>query len=207
MAFALLQTALLMPAELALNSLLKLDAATPSRLQNLQGKTLAVHVTQPQLVIFVSITNKGLHLSPIFEGQPDASLHGSIPALLKLLSKSASVTNLHTVDVELRGNTGFVQQLQNLLLDLDVDWEFQLSRIIGNLPTSMISSSVNQVVDFAKQSGGRFKQNLQDYLAEESTLLPHAHELEAHYAAIDELALRVDRLQARFDFYVTSRNK
>jgi ubiquinone biosynthesis protein UbiJ len=97
-----------------------------------------------------------------------------------------------------------VQQLQNLLLDLDVDWEFQLSGIIGNLPTSVISSGVHRAVDFTKQSAGRFKQSLQDYLAEESTLLPRAHELEAHYAAIAELALRVDRLQARFDLYASA---
>jgi ubiquinone biosynthesis accessory factor UbiJ len=204
MALELFQTALLMPVELALNGLLRLDAATPSRLQNLQGKTLSVHVTQPQFDTFVSITDKGLHLSPIFEGEPDASLHGSIPALLKLLSKGASVANLHASNVELRGNTGFVQQLQNLLLDLDIDWEFQLSRIIGNLPTSVISSGFNQTMDFAKQSGSRFKQNLQDYLAEESTLLPRVHELEARYAAINELALRVDRLQASIDFYANS---
>jgi ubiquinone biosynthesis protein UbiJ len=204
MAFELFQTALLMPAELALNSLLKLDAATPSRLQNLQGKTLAVHVTQPQFVIYLSITHQGLHLSPLFEGEPDASLHGSIPALLRLLSKGNGITSLHASNVELRGNTSFVQQLQNLLLDLDIDWEFQFSRIIGNLPTSVLSSGFNQAADFAKQSSSRFKQNLQDYLAEESTLLPRTHELEAHYAAINALALRVDRLQAKFDLYARS---
>jgi ubiquinone biosynthesis protein UbiJ len=43
------------------------------------------------------------------------------------------------------------------------------------------------------------QQNLQDYLAEESTLLPRAHELEAFYSAINELTLRVDRLQARIE--------
>jgi ubiquinone biosynthesis protein UbiJ len=193
-----------MPAELALNSLLKLDAATPSRLQNLQGKTLAVHVTQPQFVIYLSITHQGLHLSHLFEGKPDASLHGSIPALLRLLSKGNGITSLHASNVELRGNTSFVQQLQNLLLDLDIDWEFQFSRIIGNLPTSVLSSGFNQAADFAKQSSSRFKQNLQDYLAEESTLLPRTHELEAHYAAINALALRVDRLQAKFDLYARS---
>ena len=201
MSLALLQTALLMPAELALNSLLALDTAAAARLQALQGKTLAVHISQPAFVLYVSITAKGLHLSSVFEGQPDASLHGSIPALMKLLAKGAGISNLHAMNVELRGNTGFVQQLQNLLLDLDIDWEFQLSRLIGNLPTSLISSGFNQVADFAKNSGSRFKQNLQEYLAEESTLLPRAHELEAFYSSVNELALRVDRLQASVDLF------
>ncbi|MES2624129.1 MAG: SCP2 sterol-binding domain-containing protein [Pseudomonadota bacterium] len=199
MSFALLQTALLMPAELALNKLLTLDAATAARLQSLQGKTLAVHLSQPTFVLYVCVSGAGLRLSPVFEGQPDASLHGSVPALLKLLARGATHTNLHMTNVELRGNTSFVQQLQHLLLDLDIDWEFQLSRLIGNLPTSLVSSGFNQVADFAKTSGTRLKQNLQDYLQEESNLLPRVHELDAFYSAINELALRVDRLQARAD--------
>jgi ubiquinone biosynthesis protein UbiJ len=201
MSFALLQTALLMPAELALNGLLSLDAATAARLQALQGKTLAVFVSQPEFVLYVSITAKGIHLSPVFEGAPDASLHGSIPGLMKLLAKGTGLTNLHPINVELRGNTGFVQQLQTLLVDLDIDWEFQLSRLIGNLPTSLISSGFNQVAEFTRTSGTRFRQNLQDYLAEESTLLPRAGELEAFYSAINELTLRVDRLQARLELF------
>lgn len=201
MSFALLQTALLMPAELAINGLLRLDAAAAARLQSLQGKTLAVFVTQPAFVLYVSVNAEGLHLSPVFEAEPTASLHGSIPALMKLLTKGASVTNLYGSNVELRGNTAFVQQLQNLLLDLDIDWEFQLSRLIGNLPTSLISSGLGQVAGFARNSGEKFRQNLRDYLAEESTLLPRAHELEAHYAAINALALRVDRLLARVELF------
>jgi ubiquinone biosynthesis protein UbiJ len=98
-----------------------------------------------------------------------------------------------------------VQQLQSLLVELDIDREFQLSRLIGNLPTSVISSSFNQVTDFARESGSRFKQNPQDYLAEESTLLPRAHEREAFYSAINELALRVDRLQARVDLFADAK--
>jgi ubiquinone biosynthesis accessory factor UbiJ len=206
MSFALLQTALLMPAELALNGLLRLDAATAARLQTLQGKTLAVFITQPAFVLYVSVNANGLHLSPVFEAEPDASLHGSIPALMKLLTKGASVGNLYGTNVELRGNTSFVQQLQNLLLDLDVDWQFQLSRLIGNLPTSLISSGIGQVAGFARNSGEKFRQNLRDYLAEESTLLPRAHELEAHYAAINALALRIDRLQARVELFSARQN-
>jgi ubiquinone biosynthesis protein UbiJ len=199
MALPLLQTALLMPAELALNGLLSLDAATAARLEALQGKTLAVHISQPAFVLYVGITAQGIHLSPVFEAEPDASLHGSIPALMKLLTKGTSLTNLHGLNVELRGDTGFVRQLQTLLLDLDIDWEFQLSKLIGNLPTSLISSGFNQVADFARKSGTRFQQNLQDYLAEESPLLPRARELEAFYSAITDLTLRVDRLQARLE--------
>ncbi len=206
MSFALLQTALLMPAELALNGLLRLDAATAARLQTLQGKTLAVFVSRPAFVLYASVNAKGLHLSSVFEAEPDASLHGSIPALTKLLTKGASVTNLYSSNVELRGNTAFVQQLQNLLLDLDVDWEFQLSRLIGNLPTALISSGFDQVAGFVRNSGEKFRQNLQDYLAEESTLLPRAHELESHYAAINDLALRVDRLLARVEIFAAAKH-
>jgi ubiquinone biosynthesis protein UbiJ len=204
--FSLLQNTMLLPAELALNQLLVLDAATPARLSKLRGRTLAVHISQPTLTLYVSITGNGLHLSSIFEDQPDASVHGPLTGLLKLLAQGASTTNLYSSKVEIQGDTGFVQALQALLLDVDVDWEFQLGKFIGDIPTHVFSTGLKQSSDFIRSTGFRIKQNLQDYLAQETSFFPKAHELENFYAAVTELTLRVDRLRAKVENYKNREN-
>src|SRR5690606_17904475 len=122
---------LLHPVELTVNRLLALDAASGPRLARLEGRTLALHVTRPELNLYVTVRNRSLHLRSIHEGEPAASLHGSASALLGLLVRREPVINLQPSQLELRGNTAFVQELQALLLDLDVDWEYQLSKFIG----------------------------------------------------------------------------
>jgi|Laugresp1bdmlbsn_1035097.scaffolds.fasta_scaffold14706_2 ubiquinone biosynthesis protein UbiJ len=197
MSLSLLQTALLIPVEALLNRLLTLDAASAARLSALEGRTLAVFVTTPEFALYVSVRNRQLHLSPIFEGEPTASLRGSATALLQVLMQRNPVHSLAPYRVELRGSTGFVQDLQTLLRDLDMDWEFQLSRFIGDLPVAAVSTTMASGKEFVASSARAVKDNLQDYLAYECELFPSRAALELLQMQLQELALRTDRLEAR----------
>jgi ubiquinone biosynthesis protein UbiJ len=199
MSLALLQSALLLPLELAINGVLKLDAASKSRLARLDGGTLALRATQPSITLFISVRGNGLHLSTLHEGADTASLHGPTTALLGLLLRREHIDNLHARNVELRGDTGFVQDLQALLLDLEIDWEYHLSKLVGDIPTQAAASGLRETGTLLRKTGSRLRENVTDYLHDESGLLASADELEAFYNEITELKLRTERLQARLD--------
>ena len=197
MSFALLQSALLLPLELTLNQLLSMDAASRSRLAAMAGKTLAVQVEQPAMTIYVSVHADKLRLSPRHEHEITTTLIGSASALLGLLVRREPLTNLQGSKLELRGDLRFAQALQNLLLDLQIDWEFQLSRFIGDVPTQAMADGVRAAKDYAQKTSARIREDVQDFLQQESGLLPVSAELDAFYDAVQALVLRVDRLDAR----------
>jgi ubiquinone biosynthesis accessory factor UbiJ len=205
MSFALLQTALLLPLELSINGVLALDAASKTRLAKLEGRTLAVYATQPSMTLFVSVRGNKLHLGVIHEGPETASLHGSASALLGLLLRREPVDNLRARNVELRGDTSFVQQLQALLLGLDIDWEYHVSKLVGDIPTQAFATGLRGAGDYLRKTGSRLQQDFSDYVHEEKQWLPTAAELETFYGDIAELQLRVDRLQARIQLLMTNR--
>ncbi|HEY0962058.1 MAG TPA: SCP2 sterol-binding domain-containing protein [Pseudomonadales bacterium] len=197
MSFALLQNSLLLPVELMLNAVLALDAASKPRLQRIDGNTLAVHMTQPALTVYVIVRGGRLQLAAIHEGSETASLRGSATALLGLLLRREPVDSLHAHGIELRGDTAFVQQLQTILQDLDVDWEYQLSRFFGDIPTQTFADGLRGARAQLRNTGARVRDNVDEYLHEESGLLPDANSLEAFYRDIGELKLRAERLEAR----------
>lgn len=197
MSFALLQSALLLPLEFSINQLLALDAASRSRLATMAGKTLAVEVQQPALTIYVSAHADKLRLSPRHEGQVTTTLIGSAAALVGVLVRREPLTNLQSSKLELRGDLRFAQALQSLLLHLQIDWEFQLSRFIGDVPTQAMADSVRATKDYVQKTSERFREDVQDFLQQESGLLPLSAELDAFYDAVQALVLRVDRLDAR----------
>lgn len=197
MSFALFQNALLHPVELTVNRLLSLDAASGPRLARLEGRTLALHATRPELNLYITVRNRGLHLSSIHEDESAASLHGSASAMLGLLVRREPVSNLQPSQLELRGNTAFVQELQALLLDLDVDWEYQLSKFIGDIPTAMLGDGLRKVRAVFRQTTRRLHEDTVEFLHEETTLFPPQADLDRFYAGVGDLTLRVDRLQAR----------
>lgn len=197
MSFALLQTALLLPFEALLNGALALDAASAARLAALEGRTLAVQAQTPQLQLFISIRAGKLRLSPVFEGAATATLGGPASGLLRLLLQGGTPASLAPFGVELQGSTGFMQDLQTLLRDLDIDWQFHLSRLIGDLPVAAMDRSLDAGIGFAGDTLAAARDNLRDYVRYESGLLPDASALQQFQAGLLELGLQLDRLEAR----------
>jgi ubiquinone biosynthesis accessory factor UbiJ len=197
MSFALLQSAMLLPVELAINQVLALDAASGKRLAALEGRSLAVQIKQPAFTLYVQIYGNKLHLSPRSETEPTTTLSGSAPALAGLLLRGEALTNLQAHNVELRGDLRFAQQLQALLQDLKIDWEFHLSRFIGDIPTQAMADGVHTATAYARQTSQRVRDDVRDFLLEESRVLPSTAEFESFYDAISALGLRVDRAAAR----------
>lgn len=199
MSFAMFQGALLLPLELAINGVLMLDVTSKQKLARLEGGTLAVHSTQPSASVFVKVQGNRLHLSALHEGDATATLHGPATALLGLLLRRGATASLHANHVELRGDTAFVQQLQALLRDLDIDWEYHLSKVVGDIPTQAAADTLQKAGAELRRTGARVRENFSEYLHEEAGILARADELEAHYNDIADLKLRAERLQARID--------
>jgi len=197
MSLALLQSALLLPVELTINQLLALDTASHAQLAALASNTLAIELQQPAFTLFVSVHADRLRLSPRHEGTVTATLIGSPTALAGLLLRRQPLTTLQGTGVELHGSTGFVLALRKLLLQLHFDWEFQLSRLIGDVPTQLTADSVRTASDYVQRTAQRVRDDVSDFLLEEGRLVPTAAELEAFTGDVQTLALQIDRATAR----------
>ncbi|MGB5200150.1 MAG: sterol-binding protein, partial [Sedimenticolaceae bacterium] len=84
-----------------------------------------------------------------------------------------------------------------VLADLDIDWEEQLSRFTGDIAAHEIGRGVRA----ASREGARMRRSseqiLSEYLTEEARLLPHRFEVEDFIADVDTLRDDAERLAAR----------
>ena len=197
MSFALLHSAMLLPLELAINSVLALDAGSRQRLEKLAGNTLAVEARQPGITLYLSVDASKLRLSTRHEGPVTTTLLGPASALAALLLKREPLSSLQGSSLEIRGDTGFAQSLQNLLLELHVDWEYQLSRVLGDVPVQMLATGVHKSQAYLQKIAQRINQDVSNFLRNESGVLPAAADLETFYGDVQALVLRLDRLEAR----------
>jgi ubiquinone biosynthesis protein UbiJ len=196
MSLTLLQTALLLPLEHLLNTLISADPAGQSRLDAIEGKVLAIHGESPVFSLFVSVRGRKLRLAAVNEAPVNTTLRGPASGMLKLLLARGEVHNLQPFGLTLLGETGFMSALQQLLLDLQVDWEYHLGRIIGDVPVQAMRDSLNHGRAFVSRAGSRITEDLGEYLTEESGLLPTREETAQLASATAALILRIDRLEA-----------
>ena len=193
---ALLQTTLATVVETIFNQLLALDPAALSKLQTLAGRSIQVRCEQPEIIVTATVVDQGLSLSGNSDIPADATVAGKPLALLKLLT-TRNTANLHRDGVTLGGDMGLVNALQEIFGSMDVDWEYHLGQLLGDVPTQLISDGVAGAGKFARRASANLVQDIDDYLHEEKKLFPTSGEVEKLYAAIYALSLRVDRLRAR----------
>lgn len=197
MSLPLLQTALLLPLEALVNGLVAMDAAGPARLARLEGLLLAVHGSAPEVRLYLRVSQGRLRLSALCEDTPQASLHGPVSALLGLLLRRETIHSLADSGVELRGSATVLRELQALLLDLDIDWEYHLGRLTGDLPAGLAGRGVEAGRETLRKSTASARATVDDYLVHESGLFASHDEVAELAADSLELRLALDRLEAR----------
>lgn len=199
MPLALLTSAVLAAIELAINNVLKLDESSQQKLTSIDGSVFAINCTSPAIEIFLIIRGQTLNLCSYYEGEVDTRISGEATALFKLLLARDKNRSFYNDQLEVKGNLERLQTLQKILMGLDIDWEYQLSKFIGDIPTQAFSDSIDSAKDLAKNTHSSLIMDIDEYIHEEKKLFPANEEMESFYSGIGQLKLRIDRLNARLN--------
>ncbi|MGH8408823.1 MAG: ubiquinone biosynthesis accessory factor UbiJ, partial [Pseudomonas sp.] len=129
----------------------------------------------------------------------DCTLRASGSSLLRLALSRDKTAILHGPDVELEGDSAVLMDLAAVLQDLELDWEYELSRWLGPVATQLISGHLRSRTRWYQQGFASLNQNLAEYLSEESRTLVGQREAEARFRELDQAKLDLERLEARFE--------
>lgn len=202
----MLSAALLAGVELGLNRVLAMDSTALPRLARLHGRIIAVDCQAPAVQLFVLPDGEGLRLAAQWSGAVDCRLRAPASSLLRLLASKDKSAVLHGPEVELDGDSAALLELAGILQDLELDWEYELSRWLGPVGSQLLGSHLRSRVDWTGQALDSLRRNLADYLSEEARSLVGQREADARFAELDRLKLALDRLDARIE-RLTHRHK
>ena len=122
----------------------------PASLQKTAELTdiLAIECTSPRITFYCHGNQQGLVVSSYCEAPITTTLSGSPLALLSLLKQP---TNLAHSGVELKGSVGLLQQWQQLLQQLDIDWEDAIHQILGGIAGPIAADALRSGASWACQ--------------------------------------------------------
>ena len=184
-------------AESALNRVLQLDSTAQARLAPLAGQVLAITCSMPAITLYLIPLETRLQLAQAWSAPADCTLKAPAQLLLKLVSSADKSAVLHHPEVSLEGNSGLLMELADILQNLELDWEYEVSRWLGPVPTALLSSQLRSQRAWLTQTAKSLHLNTADYLAEESRALVGRTEAAIRFNEIDQLKLDLDRLDAR----------
>jgi ubiquinone biosynthesis protein UbiJ len=185
--------------ETALNRTIALDPEWAARLAPLQGRLICIELKGFGTRFYLIPGADGLQLFGAYEGEPDCLLRGSPLALARMGLAERKEDELFAGEVEVEGDTRLAQDLGAFIAGLDVDWEEQLSRLVGDPVAHQVGQGLRSVGRWGRKSADTLAQDLKEYLQEEARLLPTDYEVQAFLDRVDTLRDDVERLAARIE--------
>ncbi len=182
---------LTLPLETLLNQILALDPDLQPRLAALEGRVIALELTG-LFTLYLRPEAGALRVDDHSDRSPDATIRGAPLALLRL-SQGGSAGP----DVTIDGDTHLARAFNDLFQAMDVDWEEQLSRIMGDVAAHQAGNAVRGVLAWSRQALDTLGRDSGEYLQQESHLLPPRGSLLAYLDAVDQLREDADRLEVR----------
>ena len=191
--------ALCVPAEASVNHVLQYDPAAVKALARHQGRLLAIRIIGVNGVsdIFVRIFDNGIGLSLMGDSTADATLTGSIRDFLALARADDKANTLINSAIDMDGDSEFAIALTRIAQQLDIDWEAPLARVFGDVVGHQLGKGLRAGLSFARDGLKRLHRQANEFLVEESQLVPHPREAEDFYQQIEQIAQRTERFEAR----------
>jgi len=202
-----LKAGLLMALESAVNNSLAYDPATQQALRALDGKVLHIACSLPPQSVYVLFVGEHVELWSLFEGAADTTLSGSASAFLQLWRARGKPTALTESGVTLTGDTDVMQQLQAISAQLDIDWEALLADHTGDIVAHQLGQAMRGAGHWLRSARREAERLVSEYLQYENRSIPTRHDVQRFCDEVDDVVLRMDRLQARLDALLASRQE
>jgi ubiquinone biosynthesis protein UbiJ len=182
------------------NRLLAMDPQALERCARLQGRIIALELTDLGITIHFHPGSWGLRLSlqtPARE--PDARIRGRLLGLGSLALKSGPPGNAIAEHIEISGDAQTAQGFQQILADIDIDGEEQLAQWIGDIPAFRIGQALRKLQATFRDNLRELRLDGSEYLREEARMTPTRPEFEGFREAVSDLRHDVERLQMLFE--------
>ncbi|HDZ45906.1 hypothetical protein LCGC14_0167680 [marine sediment metagenome] len=193
-------TLLLAGCERTLNALLARDPAAPTRLAALAGSRLLVRLEQPKLELVIHYHHAGLDLlrgDGINEADVDAVVELTSETFSEWISGASVERLMFDGKLAVRGHIHLLEATRELLFDLDLDWESELARWLGDVPAHSLAEGLRRMARWGLRAKDELLQDVYEYVFEEARLLPGRQQRNVLREHLTELEVATDRLEAR----------
>ena len=187
--------ALMRPAVSLINRQIRNKTPARELCASLEGTVVAVRVRDTALAMYFLVGNDALEIRS-YADAPDVVISGSLLALARLAGQSAEDA-IRDGSVELIGDAEIAQSFQQLLAYGRPDIEEELSGVFGDVAAHGLGDIARNVGRWGKNAHDTVRQNVREYLQEESRTVPSRYEVDAFRNQTETLRDDVERFEAR----------
>ncbi len=175
-------------------------ASTPARelCGRLSARVVAIRVRDTALSMYFTIADDTVELTTVSDSEPDVVITGSLLMLARMAGQPSQGA-IRDGSLELTGDAETAQAFQRLLAFARPDVEEEMSGFVGDVAAHRLGEIARGIGRWGRGMRSTMRDNIREYLQEESRRLPSRYEVERFAEGVDTLRDDVDRLAARVD--------
>jgi ubiquinone biosynthesis protein UbiJ len=173
--------------------------------ERLNGKRMQIAPTNAALATYFEVIDGQLAMHAGLADAADATLSGT-PINLARLSAGDPQAVIRAGDVRVTGDEDVASDFQALLQVVRPDWEEELSQVVGDVPAHEVGRFAAGAASWLGGAGKSLARSLGEFVSEETRSVATQTEIDEFCAAVDEVSVGVERLEARLAHLRASRD-
>jgi ubiquinone biosynthesis protein UbiJ len=174
-------------------------------LKPLSEKTLTVKLGELPFPLSFTVNNEKVHVSTS-EAHYDCCLVTSVSTLIEL-QKEQQLTDLIRNDkLDIQGDLKVAQRFADIAQSLDIDWQSELAKRIGDIPAYKLGQLGRKIVDKLNFASQQIQADASEWLVHEkrlivtsTELLSFSHDVDVIEQQLPKLSQRIENLINRFN--------
>lgn len=183
--------------ETAVNAYLQQDEQSSQRLAKMAGKSLGIELLPLNLHFNCHVHDEHITLTMAPQLTHQTKIKGTPLQLVGVLFDKDRRHQFFADDLTIEGDAEFAQEIIDLFDHVNIDWEEQTSRVIGDAPAYHLNKFIGNMKNWFSTGCDDLTQDMNDYLHEEKAWFPVKEQLQVFFADIDTLRMDTDRLSSR----------
>ncbi len=192
--------------ETLINQFLKYNLSGTQALKPLSEKTLTVKLAELPFALSFSVSDEKIHVTTNDE-HSDCCIITSIKTLVEL-KKEQQLTDLIKNDkLDIQGDLKVAQHFANIAETLDIDWQSELAKRIGDIPTYKLGKIGAKLLRKLNFAATQIQADASEWLVHEKRLLVTAAEITSFSLDVERAEQKASALSQRIDELVNQQTK
>lgn len=136
----------------------------------------------------------------------DCSIQTSLNTLKKIKEEQSLTELIKKDELNVTGDIKIAQQFANIAQSLEIDWQTELAKHLGDVPTHKLLHFCNKITKSVSATGKRLEADIGEYLVHEKRLVVTNSQINAFIQQTKDVVHQVDNLSSRIDKLIAARN-
>jgi len=192
--------------ELIINKALSLNNKSLS-FATVAQKTLTLELAELSFPLCFTVDNTSSPVVNIVRSTTecsDCSIKTSVSTLKKLKANQSLTQLIKQDELDVSGDIKIAQQFANIAQSLEIDWQTELAKHLGDVPTHKLLQFGNKITKSLLATGKQLEADISEYLVHEKRLVVTSSQINAFNQQTKDAASKVDSLSARIDKLVAN---